>query len=113
MTTWLVDDPIFLFCFKVDTEAPICVGGTCISNEDYKIWKGKAFIPNEYFPPNVDKFNAYAIHGPENQRVFKSLFPFDPNLSMDFHRLEFFQPLNFEVEQKVISDFWQNALNKN
>ena len=39
-----------------------------------KVWRGEAFIPNEYFPPNVDKFNAYAIHGqPENQRIYKGI----------------------------------------
>ncbi|KAK3099275.1 hypothetical protein FSP39_001969 [Pinctada imbricata] len=26
-------------------------------------WKGVAYIPWEYFPPGVTKFNAYAIHG--------------------------------------------------
>ena len=83
-----------------------------ISDKDKKIWKGIAHIPNEYFPPNVDKFNAYAIHGPENQRIFKSLFPFDPELPLDFHRLEFFQAFDFDVDQKSVSKFWQDALNK-
>ena len=83
------------------------------SDETAKEWKGKAFIPNEYFPPNVDQFNAYAIHGLGDQRKFKSLFPFNPNLDLDFHRLEFFKPLNLTIDQGTISSFWQEALDKN
>ena len=82
-------------------------------DETAKEWKGKAFIPNEYFPPNVDQFNAYAIHGLGDQRKFKSLFPFNPNLDLDFHRLEFFKPLNLTIDQGTISSFWQEALDKN
>ena len=78
-----------------------------------KVWRGEAFIPNEYFPPNVDKFNAYAIHGqPENQRIYKALFPSN-GAQPDFHALEYFQNLDFEIDQKTISQFWKNALNKN
>ena len=80
------------------------------SDKQKKIWKGIAHIPNEYFPPNVDKFNAYTIHGPENDRIFKSLFPFDPELPLDFHRLEFFQDFDFHVDQKSVSEFWKDAL---
>jgi len=38
-------------------------------------WKGTAVIPWEYLPPNVEKFNAYAIHGSGKDRVYESLFP--------------------------------------
>ena len=81
---------------------------------DNKTWRGEAFIPNEYFPPNVDKFNAYAIHGqPEDQRIYKSLFP-STGGKPDFHALEFFEPLNadLEIEQKNLSDFWKRAIGK-
>ena len=32
---------------------------------DYRLgsWRGTAVIPSDYFPPNVVKFNAFAIHG--------------------------------------------------
>ena len=58
----------------------------------------------------MDKFNAYTIHGPENDRIFKSLFPFDPELPLDFHRLEFFQDFDYHVDQKSVSEFWKDAL---
>ena len=31
-------------------------------------WKGEARIPVSYFPPNITRFNAYAIHGPPEDR---------------------------------------------
>jgi hypothetical protein len=34
-----------------------------------KVWFGKARIPASYFPPNVTKFNAYAIHGVDSHRT--------------------------------------------
>lgn len=46
-----------------------------------KTWKGSAIIPLEYFPPEVTKFNAYAIHGSENGRQYEALYP----ASKDFH----------------------------
>lgn len=59
-------------------------------------WHGKAVIPYSYFPKNVNKFNAYAIHKSDPNRVYMSLFPTptgkytEPN----FHRLEYFQPID-------------------
>jgi len=38
-------------------------------------WRGDAVIPNHYLPPNVSKFNAYAIHGTDPTRVYESLYP--------------------------------------
>ena len=38
-------------------------------------WRGEAIIPASYFPPNVSKFNAYAIHGEGSGRVYESLYP--------------------------------------
>lgn len=38
-------------------------------------WEGKAFIPKSYFPPNVNKFNAYTIHGSGDARVYEALYP--------------------------------------
>ena len=47
-------------------------------------WIGEAIIPAEYFPPNVTKMNAFAIHnGKElDSRVYEALYPApkdDPN----------------------------------
>ena len=38
-------------------------------------WSGTALIPAEYFPPQVDSFNAYAIHGSGDDREYESLYP--------------------------------------
>ncbi|KAG9480139.1 hypothetical protein GDO78_011908 [Eleutherodactylus coqui] len=38
-------------------------------------WKGRALIPWEYFPPSVDQFNAYAIHGSGLKRTYEALYP--------------------------------------
>ena len=60
-------------------------------------WTGRATIPYHYFPPKVTKFNAYAIHGSGTNRTYESLYPVpagnysDP----DFHKLEYFQPIDF------------------
>ncbi|XP_052076776.1 uncharacterized protein LOC127714777 [Mytilus californianus] len=61
-------------------------------------WTGEATIPSSYFPPKVTKFNAYAIHGSGTNRTYESLYPVptgkykDP----DFHKLDYFQPINFK-----------------
>ena len=38
-------------------------------------WTGYAKIPVEYFPPNMDKFNAYGIHGTNDSRIYEALYP--------------------------------------
>jgi len=38
-------------------------------------WKGEAIIPWEYFPPDTNQFNAYAIHGTDPRRVYEALYP--------------------------------------
>ena len=80
-----------------------------VLDKENKSWKGEAFIPNEYFPPNVDKYNAYAIHGPEDKRVYKALFPSDGE-NPDFHDLKSFKPLELAIDQNSISKFWQDAM---
>ena len=56
-------------------------------------WKGQAHIALDYFPPNVDKVNFYAIHGTDtelkSERVYKS-YKSVPGEFPDFHRLEHF-----------------------
>ncbi|CAJ0940685.1 unnamed protein product [Ranitomeya imitator] len=38
-------------------------------------WEGTALIPWEYFPPSVDRFNAFAIHGSGPKRTYEALYP--------------------------------------
>uniref|UniRef100_A0A8C2PHC3 Uncharacterized protein n=1 Tax=Capra hircus TaxID=9925 RepID=A0A8C2PHC3_CAPHI len=38
-------------------------------------WEGSAFIPWSYFPPNVTKFNLFAIHGSKDERSYEALYP--------------------------------------
>jgi hypothetical protein len=40
-----------------------------------RTWKGEAVIPAIYFPPEVNKLNAYAIHGSGDKRIYEALFP--------------------------------------
>ncbi|XP_037026585.1 UPF0462 protein C4orf33 homolog isoform X2 [Bradysia coprophila] len=60
---------------------------------DGKTWSGTYVIPFEYLPPNVAKFNAYAIHGTDDARQYLALFPtpFGKFKEPDFHRLDYFQ----------------------
>ena len=36
---------------------------------DRKIWTGVAQVPAAYFPPDVNRWNAYAIHGTAESRT--------------------------------------------
>ena len=38
-------------------------------------WSGNAIIPLDYFPPDVNKINAYAIHGSGSNRQYEALYP--------------------------------------
>ncbi|XP_076327798.1 UPF0462 protein C4orf33 homolog isoform X2 [Tachypleus tridentatus] len=80
-------------------------------------WTGIAKIPVDYFPPNVDRFNAYAIHGLGKDRTYEALYPAPPGLysSPDFHRLEYFRPLPFsqllpDNAESPLSEVWRKAL---
>ncbi|KAK2193054.1 hypothetical protein NP493_17g00019 [Ridgeia piscesae] len=77
-------------------------------------WQGEAVIPSDYFPPKVSKFNAYAIHGEGEGRVYEALNPV-PNgaySNPDFHRLDVFQSISFQDllprnhEMKDLSNIW-------
>jgi hypothetical protein len=75
-------------------------------------WIGRAHIPRSLFPAHVDRFNAYAIHGQDDKRTYESLYPAPMDSDKpDFHRLEFFQRLNFESLLNVgesDGDYWNN-----
>jgi hypothetical protein len=61
-------------------------------------WTGQVHVPRAHFPARVDRFNAYAIHGQGEKRTYEALYPAPPQSDKpDFHRLELFQPLNFEL----------------
>ena len=38
-------------------------------DRERKIWSGIARVPAAYFPPNVNQWNAYAIHGTDDSRM--------------------------------------------
>nr|XP_013806998.1 PREDICTED: UPF0462 protein C4orf33 homolog [Apteryx mantelli mantelli] len=79
-------------------------------------WEGKACLPWNYFPPCIDKFNAFAIHGSGVERKFEALYPvpqheLQEGQKPDFHRLEFFKQLNLkelmgEDWKQPESDIW-------
>ncbi|KAE8630362.1 hypothetical protein XENTR_v10000798 [Xenopus tropicalis] len=50
--------PLSLQVFKTDTK-----------------WEGSVLLPWDYFPPSVDQFNAYAIHGSDSKRTYEALYP--------------------------------------
>jgi hypothetical protein len=62
-------------------------------------WKGSAVIPWTYFPQGVNRFNAYAIHGSGNRRVYEALYPVPHQqfTEPDFHRLDYFGQVNFDA----------------
>ncbi|XP_041356836.1 UPF0462 protein C4orf33 homolog isoform X2 [Gigantopelta aegis] len=69
------------------------------------IWHGETTLPLSYFPPCVSKFNAFAIHGSKEKRVYEALYPVkqgkftEPN----FHRLEYFQ--HFDMKSLITSNW--------
>jgi len=78
-------------------------------------WHGVAKIPNSYFPPKVNLFNAYAIHGSGDGRTYEALFPVPTGHFQhpDFHRLEFFRYMEFEKILKSdgsLTDVWVKAV---
>ncbi|CAG5118210.1 unnamed protein product [Candidula unifasciata] len=76
-------------------------------------WKGEAILPRSYFPPGVTKFNAYAIHGEGSDRTYEALYPATWKLDQpDFHRLEFFQPIDMtqvlnNYKNNEVSELWR------
>lgn len=60
-----------------------------------KRWKGEAKVSLTHLPPNVNKFNAFAIHGVDTERTYLALFPVqDGEFNVpDFHRLEVFREI--------------------
>ncbi len=76
-------------------------------------WSGRAIVPEEYFPFKVIKWNAYAIHGSDKNRVYESLYPVCNSKfkEPDFHRLEPFNLIDFST--LLPSNFQRNENKKN
>uniref|UniRef100_UPI00398E8774 UPF0462 protein C4orf33 homolog isoform X2 n=1 Tax=Pristiophorus japonicus TaxID=55135 RepID=UPI00398E8774 len=89
------------------------------SSIDEHNWEGKALLPWSYFPAGVNKFNAYAIHGSGDKRVYEALWPIPKDQlkkgqQPDFHRLEYFK--NFSLSsvmgkqwKQPKSDLWKSV----
>lgn len=79
-----------------------------------KTWTGVAYLPLEYFPYKVTKFNAFAIHGEGKNRKYLALYPAPKGKFQDpdFHRLEYFKPIDmhrlppFFPKEIKPSDLW-------
>ncbi|XP_013092916.2 UPF0462 protein C4orf33 homolog isoform X1 [Biomphalaria glabrata] len=80
-------------------------------------WTGEAILPRGYFPPAVTKFNAYAIHGEGDNRVYESLYPATGSETKpDFHNLRYFQPIDISAllnnyNPSDVSDLWKPYVN--
>ncbi|XP_041045963.1 UPF0462 protein C4orf33 homolog isoform X1 [Carcharodon carcharias] len=82
-------------------------------------WEGKALLPWSYFPPGVNKFNAYAIHGSGDNRVYEALYPIPKEQlkkgqQPDFHRLEYFKDFSLNSVmgkqwKQPQSELWKSA----
>lgn len=82
-------------------------------------WRGSTVIPHGYFPPNVTRMNAYAIHGVGEDKTYEALYPAPHNSpthpEADFHNLRLFQKIDFEYLDKeydnaVYSKEWTDAI---
>ncbi|XP_074130272.1 UPF0462 protein C4orf33-like [Sminthopsis crassicaudata] len=81
-------------------------------------WEGKAHLPWNYFPPGINKFNSYAIHGSKAGRTYEALYPIPQDeikegQEPDFHRLEYFKSFNLnmifgEEWKQPESDLWMS-----
>eukprot|EP00794_Sanderia_malayensis_P007400 gene7401-8220_t len=83
-------------------------------DKEKKKWTGKARIPFSYFPVDVTKFNAYAIHGSGEMRIYEALYPADASKhdAPDFHRLEYFRKIDMSgyiPDKKTQPELWINA----
>merc|ERR1719150_3301803 len=83
-------------------------------DKEKQTWTGTARVPGSYFPPDVTRWNAYAIHGTDDSRKYEALFE-SSGPQPDFHRLEKFKPLKLGDilegnEGQQLSSVWETAL---
>lgn len=38
-------------------------------------WEGKVHLPQNYFPPCINRFNTFAIHGSGEESKYEALYP--------------------------------------
>lgn len=79
------------------------------STIDDQHWEGKALVPWRYFPDDVTKFNAYAIHGSGDKRVYEALYPIPKEQLKkgqlpNFHRLEYFEDFSLNL---IMGNKWK------
>jgi len=77
-------------------------------DRNQSVWTGLAQIPKSYFPPNITKFNAYAIHGPATHRKYEALYEVSGD-KPNFHRLDKFQAFPYRINTQL-SSMWQVAM---
>ena len=117
--------PTFIFSRRMDLVTYIPLEFTAIMDSPSNgMWTGQAVVPHGYLPPNVSKFNAYAIHGAEDgeedlawedDKLYEALFPVDHAAEApDFHNLRAFEEINLaEIGVEVsedLSDIWKAAM---
>jgi len=71
-------------------------------------WKGESRIPVSYFPPNITRFNAYAIHGSPQDRRYEALYEVS-GPQPDFHFLAKFKPFPHTITDDL-SDIWKMSI---
>jgi len=82
------------------TDTDLLIDYVAKISENRERWEGTAFVPWEYLPPGFAKFNAYAIHKSDPDKIFMSLFPVpvpedpDDDDGPDFHNLQPFQDID-------------------
>jgi hypothetical protein len=67
------------------------------------VWRCTVEIPLAYLPSGTHKFNAYAIHGSGDQRVYEAMSPVTDgtHTEPDFHRIEYFQKIDL---RRIVPD---------
>ncbi|XP_076064328.1 uncharacterized protein LOC143038676 [Oratosquilla oratoria] len=62
-----------------------------------RTWKGSALIPPSFFPPHVNRMNAYVSHGSGSKRKHESLYPVSSHSTLNERlNLEYFVAIDFE-----------------
>ncbi|GMS96406.1 hypothetical protein PENTCL1PPCAC_18581, partial [Pristionchus entomophagus] len=94
-------------CFNNGEELELNVQNTWVGST----WQCCFEIPLAYLPGGVSKMNAYHIHGPPEERVYKAFSPVTDGTygEPDFHRLQFFP--RFNLHDVVPNTYGATAFN--
>lgn len=108
---------LLLFLSGAGNAIKMCLPVEYVARISGNSWHGVAKIPASYFPPSVYLFNAYAIHGSGDDRVYESLYPVQTGHfeNPNFHRLEFFRYIQFSKilpsnPSSELSSIWKEGL---